>query len=174
MEKLSPSSSSTRCEQDEPKLSSAAKKSHWSGEVRGRREEGQEIPNCSSPVTSHWWPVCSGKRREIRWAGNLTVLLLPQVTGDQEWVENGEKMGRGSLTVLLLPQVTGDQEWEEGREKMGGGPNCSFLPQVTGDQESEEEREKINRGSLTGLFLPQVTGGDQEWEEGREKMGRES
>jgi hypothetical protein len=83
-------------------------------------------------------------------------------------------MGRGSLTVLLLPQVTGDQEWEEGREKMGGGPNCSFLPQVTGDQESEEEREKINRGSLTGLFLPQVTGGDQEWEEGREKMGRES
>jgi hypothetical protein len=30
-------------------------------------------------------------------------------------------MGRGSLTVLLLPQVTGDQEWKEVREKMGRG-----------------------------------------------------
>jgi hypothetical protein len=27
--------------------------------------------------------------------------------------------GQGILTVILLPQVTGDQEWEEGREKMG-------------------------------------------------------
>jgi hypothetical protein len=30
--------------------------------------------------------------------------------------KRGEKKGRESLTVLLLPQVTGDQEWEEGRE----------------------------------------------------------
>jgi hypothetical protein len=29
-----------------------------------------------------------------------------------------EKKDRGSLTILLLPQVTGDQKWEEGREKL--------------------------------------------------------
>jgi hypothetical protein len=28
---------------------------------------------------------------------SLTVLLLPQVTGDQNWEEEGEKMGRGFL-----------------------------------------------------------------------------
>jgi hypothetical protein len=36
-----------------------------------------------------------------------------------------EKMYRGSLTVLLLPQVTGDQEWEKEGEDVQGFPNCS-------------------------------------------------
>ncbi len=60
-----------------------------------------------------------GRRKREDGQGTLTVVLLPQMTGDQEWEEEGEKMGRGSLTVLLLPQVTGDQEGKEGREKMG-------------------------------------------------------
>jgi hypothetical protein len=57
---------------------------------------------------------------------SLTILLLPQVTGDQKGYEEGEKKGRGSLTVLLLPQVAGDQEWEEEREEGQGIPNCSL------------------------------------------------
>jgi hypothetical protein len=47
----------------------------------------------------------SGNRREIRWQGiSVTFLLLPQVTGDQEWEEEGEQMGKDYLTGLLLPQ----------------------------------------------------------------------
>jgi hypothetical protein len=56
---------------------------------------------------------------------SLTVLLLPQVTGDQEWEEEIEKIGSGPLTVVLLAQVTGDQEWEEEGEDVQGLPNCS-------------------------------------------------
>jgi hypothetical protein len=54
----------------------------------------------------------TGKRRDKMYRESLTVLLLPQVTGDQGGREEEEKKGRESLTVLLLPQVTCDQEWK--------------------------------------------------------------
>jgi hypothetical protein len=52
----------------------------------------------------------SGKRREREEGqGSLTVFICHKsLHGDQEWEERREKMGRESLTVLLLPQVTGD------------------------------------------------------------------
>ncbi len=56
-----------------------------------------------------------------------------------------KRMGRGSLTVLLLPQVTGDQEWEEEREDGQGILTVLLLPQVTDDQEREEEGENMGR-----------------------------